>query len=332
MRVALGIALAAVLLAAAPAGATFPGRNGDLLVTEVTSSKYQNQRTSVLRIDPRSGRIRQLPVCAILDGLQHGQLPTCILAGPPAAAPDGRRVAVVSVDPLDELGNARAWNLRVISLEDGSQAHTPLSGPAPLLPTLAPVVRWSADAAGVLLLRPLHEVTDWWAPPPPGRAVLVGLDGGERAELAPAVSSPDLAPDGRLAFVRDGDVYVQAPGQSPRRLTRRGGDQPAWSPGGRFIAFSRGRHVFVVRATGGRARRLARGHEPVWSPDGRRIAFFRRVPVNVFGDDVAWELHVFALTRRTGKVRRITSRGLLNDSTTELIRGGLEWQPLPPRP
>ena len=39
------------------------------------------------------------------------------------------------------------------------------------------------------------------------------------------------------------------------------------------IAFTRGDHVWVMRADGSGQRRLARGDGPAWSPDGRRIAF-----------------------------------------------------------
>jgi dipeptidyl aminopeptidase/acylaminoacyl peptidase len=65
-------------------------------------------------------------------------------------------------------------------------------------------------------------------------------------------------------------------------------DAPAWSPDGTQIAFVSDRRrqrvdeqlrsdLWVVRATGGKARRVTRARGaaalPVWSPDGRRIAF-----------------------------------------------------------
>ncbi|MEX0785880.1 MAG: S9 family peptidase [Dehalococcoidia bacterium] len=78
---------------------------------------------------------------------------------------------------------------------------------------------------------------------------------------------------GKERQITDGDWYDQ---------------QPAWSPDGRFIAFVSDRErdrfqrlwrtdLWVVRSTGGRARRLTRGrgaaYNPQFSPDGRSIAF-----------------------------------------------------------
>ncbi len=51
------------------------------------------------------------------------------------------------------------------------------------------------------------------------------------------------------------------------------GDQPAWSSDGRRLAFHRDGDIYVVRADGSDERRLAKGKNPTWSPDGQRIAF-----------------------------------------------------------
>src|SRR5687768_3562231 len=82
-----------------------------------------------------------------------------------------------------------------------------------------------------------------------------------------------------LDILRSGD-------RRPRPLTRRPAgtrardSAPAWSPDGRRVAFARSHSqwgVYIVDATGGSRRRLARGQATAlaWSPDGTRIAFSR---------------------------------------------------------
>ncbi|MFI1176794.1 FG-GAP-like repeat-containing protein [Streptomyces melanogenes] len=95
-------------------------------------------------------------------------------------------------------------------------------------------------------------------------------------------TQPSVAPDGTLAFLSGGRVMLYDPrtGGEPTRLTE--GYQPAFSPDGSRLAFSR-----IVGSTGSQlfVRDLASGTEtqltsepgdrmyPRWSPDGEQLAF-----------------------------------------------------------
>jgi len=100
--------------------------------------------------------------------------------------------------------------------------------------------------------------------------------------------TPDVSPDGKLiAFSYLGDIWVvDSGGGVARQLTTHEAHEinPAFSPDGRFIAFSSNRHgsydVFVVPLRGGTPRRLTFDSGPDmvngWAPDGRHVLFTTR--------------------------------------------------------
>lgn len=123
--------------------------------------------------------------------------------------------------------------------------------------------------------------------------VIDGDGTGERRLVADG-GAPSWSPDGgRLAFVRDGDIWaVGSDGSGAVQLTagpeRDSG--PDWSPRGDEIAFARDpdpgtSEIYGIDLTTRRLRRISSesahnvgcfGHSawsPAWSPDGRRIAY-----------------------------------------------------------
>ncbi len=116
-------------------------------------------------------------------------------------------------------------------------------------------------------------------------AVLVGVvlvvcaaDASSGSSLSPPVN-------GRIAFVLRSDLFTIRPnGTGLMHLTsgRDVDDDPAWSPGGRWLAFARMSRdskvtsVYLVGERGGQPRLLLRGARwPEWSPNGRRVAVVR---------------------------------------------------------
>jgi TolB protein len=105
-----------------------------------------------------------------------------------------------------------------------------------------------------------------------------------------AAPPPPVATYPGLVVSQSGKIYVEG-----RQVTR--GSQPAWSPDGRRIAFTRLGEIHVVDADGRNERRLTTmaqpGAFPAWSPDGRTIAFARL-------------RDVFSVPSRGGAVKRLT--------------------------
>jgi Tol biopolymer transport system component len=124
--------------------------------------------------------------------------------------------------------------------------------------------------------------------------------------VAALVAAAVLATPGTIAFEVVGRLHAVSPDGSGHHLLRTGGDAswPAWSPGGRRLAFTSvdRRGIFVVNANGTGLRRVTRTTtldvQPAWSPDGRRLAFARFVS--------GWRSEIFVVGVDGLGLRRVT--------------------------
>lgn len=126
---------------------------------------------------------------------------------------------------------------------------------------------------------------------------VIGADGTHARRLThdgACYRDPSWSPGGQqIVFAKEGALgkesiwTMKLDGSGLRQLTD-DGDNPAWSPDGRTIAFERGvivRAIWLMDASGANQRQLTtpvqrlshseQDFQPDWSPDGTRIAFMR---------------------------------------------------------
>jgi TolB protein len=284
LRFARGWTWAAALLVlcatAAPAGASFPGRNGAIVYGWTDAQKYSASPTSLRIVDPRTGRVRVLRDCPLRSGAVMPYSDCFVQA--PRYSPDGQRIAFASAlivpAPLGQ-----PWDVRQgvgLMAWDGTsfEQHTSATG----------YWRLAWSPAGDRLLLQRERAAGFPNPP----AIFLALvDGTELMQATPDwAQEPDWASTGEIAFggfddpscfPTCGDIFATRLGGTPRRLTYRGGASPSWSPHGTKLAFVRSNRrqpdVYLVGRDGRGLRRLTRkgGYSPSWSPDGKWIAFVR---------------------------------------------------------
>jgi TolB protein len=260
------VTLVVATSAVAPAGATFPGRNGPILYRQFDPA---TGRSPLLRARPDGTRATELTDRPGLFSDWRG---------------DGRRVAL---DLFDPDGNEQIASMTA----DGGDLRVITSGPG-----IHEVPSWSADGRRIVF-----DYSPEADPDTPGFATRLWTMRADGAHARPLPMStpgfdvePKYAPNGRfIAFARIGQAasgdglaaavfIVGAEGGRVRQLTPWSSDieHPTWSPDSRWITFNTpdgtieairpdgsGRHT-ILPALEGRG-----GHKPWYSPDGTQILF-----------------------------------------------------------
>lgn len=114
--------------------------------------------------------------------------------------------------------------------------------------------------------------------------------------VAAAAAASTPRGNGLIAYVpgppeRSAEIWtVRSDGTGSRLLTR--GAEPAWSPDGTRIAFSRGGEIVVAAAHGSDERVLGHGGAPAWSPDGSWLVVSRSAPTAGTADRDLWVIGV----------------------------------------
>jgi Tol biopolymer transport system component len=309
------LSVMAVLAAfAAPAGATLPGRSGEIaygIVDEIDSDQgIYFAGFYIGAVEPNSGRQRRIGSQIDDDGLD---------AIEPAFSPDGKLMAVQWDDePGGGIVLIRRNGAPVRRLTHG---HYRSPTWAPSGQRIAFDRRRCGEEQDVCDSLGIHTI---------------GVDGRDQRMIVDAGVDPSWSAKGAIAFVatrrpwrfyaNEGPIRVRGPGGSETRTLVAEGADPDWSPRGTTLVFvrSRGQHsgLFVVNGDGSGLHRIhvvknRSVTSPVWSPSGRRIAF-------LLGDGL------YTISPSGRDRRRI--RTIQYDYEGSLSRADhLDWQPLPRR-
>ena len=272
-------AVAACVALAAPASATFPGRDGRVAFASNRGGQYDLFATT-----PRGRATTRLTRTPTVNELQ------------PAWSPDGRRIAFGRRSFADQ-NHPGPWEIWVMNA-DGSHQRRIARGSEPA---------WSPDGRSIAFTgsyTPRVGHPDIW---------VMHSDGTHKRRLtvntAATDTSPDWSPDGRLiAYVSNlggfgngtrGVWTMRTDGSHKRRLTPAGlrTASPSWSPDGKRIAFVRWPGIgpqtgndphalWTMSRDGSGERSLVTGFATScsWAPAGGAVAYAGAAGLGQVGD------------------------------------------------
>jgi Tol biopolymer transport system component len=284
------VALIALLLLAAPAAASFPGRNGELAV-EWAYFDRGGENEQKLEFRAADGHVLG---SASMCRRPEFDPPSGLCPGHPSYSADGARLAFGLDGRLALAGPRGGGIVRLPALTDAD------ADPA-----------WSPTGRRLVFTGKRGNKRNLYVVNVEGAALrrLTSTGGGFAA----------WSSRGRIAYVAKGVVYrLNAAG---KRVRVGRGSAPDWSPSGRSIAYSYRKRIYTIAARRGAHRRLVKRHgtNPVFSPNGHRIAY-------LLGDEITNSVYVTGA--RGGKSRRLANGGELPIGSSFVSFGALAWRPL----
>jgi len=280
----LAIAGAALLAAAAPASATFPGANGRIFFTARAPASDSG--------------------CGIASVGPNGTGYNCVhpFGRDPAVSPGNSRIAFVDGNELVEVYSSDMGGRGVRRL-----THAPGEFPSSYSPVFSP------DSNSILFAK-------YGGDTGVDGVYVMNADGSaERQLTSDGGQEPTFSPNGaQIAYERNGILVANPDGGAAQRILEdqnhvtttppghylEDNGEPSWAPDGSRIAFSRRartdtficdpappncagtqtddqQDVFTMNPDGGDIRRLTSTPgrdevDPAYSPDGRMIAYYRR--------------------------------------------------------